>query len=307
MHSEAARGRALFSPYVLLIFVSLFWSGNAVVGRYAMDVLGLAPFTVAFWRWAIAFLILAAVAGRRALDQRALYLRHWRFVTLLALLSVMLFNVLQYSAFEWTTAVNTGIIGAALPVLIFVLTWATGQERASARQIAGLVAATAGVLVVVARGAPQVLLALELNFGDMLVLASALSWAVYSVLLRRLPGGLDPLGFLTVLVGIGLVSLVPFYLWDLARVGFAPLDGPTILVFLYVGIFPSVLAYIAWNLAVARVGANVSGMFINLIPILIAGLAIVFLGEAVRPFHLAGMALIFLGIYLATARGRKSA
>ena len=298
---DAPASRHFFSPYVLLTFVSLFWAGNAVVGRYAVDQLGMPPFSLAFWRWAIALVILLFVGGPKAWAQRDKFRAHWRFLALLALLSVASFNLVQYTALGLTTAINAGVMGASLPALLFLLTWLAGQERATARQYTGLAAATVGVLIVVSRGQPAVLLALDLNSGDLLMMVALFIWAVYSVLLRRQPDGLDPLALLTVMVMFGIVGIAPFYAWDLWHVGGLPLTAETFLVLGYMGLFPSVLAYICWNAAVVRVGANASGMFTNMVPILIAILAVLFLGENFRLYHLAGMVCIFFGIYLATA------
>jgi drug/metabolite transporter (DMT)-like permease len=126
-------------------------------------------------------------------------------------------------------------------------------------------------------------------------------WALYTVLLKRLPATLPPLAMLLAVTAIGLVLLLPAYAWEFVAIGGIALEPANIVSIAYVGLFASVISYICWNRAVAQVGANKAGLFIHLMPVFSTLLAILFLGEVLKPFHFAGIALIGTGLYLTTS------
>jgi len=225
----------------------------------------------------------------------------------LAVLGVPTYNTINYWALHTTTATNSALINSACTVMIIAVNYLMFGVRGTARQWAGLVVSLAGVVVIVSRGDPDALLGLQLVRGDMLLLVAALSWANYTACLRWRPRELDQLTFAGASILIGVVVLVPLYWWEASRVAPVAFTPGVIAALLYTGIFPSVLAVLFWNKAVAEVGANRAGQFMNLVPVFGITLAVIFLGEALEPFHLAGAAITFTGIYLATARARGAA
>ncbi len=292
-------------PAILLLTAcTAFWAGNVVVGKAAAAYLP--PFSLSFWRWALALAVILPFGWEPLCVQRRWYARHWRFVLLLALLSVAGYNTLQYWALNWTSAINVGVVTAILPIVIFLLTWSLRQERASGYQLGGVILSVLGVGIVVCQGDLAVLLETRLNLGDGLIFIAVLSWALYSVLLRQLPARLNSVGLLTALIVLGLLGMLPLLAWDLAHGRAFPLDANAARILLYVGIFPSVLAFWFWNRAVEMGGANLAGVFNNLIPIFTTALAVGFLDEDLRGFHVMGIALIFAGIYLAARRSKSS-
>ena len=109
---------------------------------------------------------------------------------------------------------------------------------------------------------------------------------------------IHPLSFLTTTFAVGVVTLFPLYLWELGRVAPLQLNGSVAASLLYVGLLPSIAAYLCWNRGIEQVGANRAGLYINLIPLFASLMAIVFLGERFREFHLVGMAFICGGLLL---------
>jgi drug/metabolite transporter (DMT)-like permease len=217
-------------------------------------------------------------------------------------LGVPTYNTINYWALHTTTATNSALINSACTVMIIAVNYLMFGVRASRKQWIGLAVSLAGVLVIVSRGDPGALLALELVRGDMLLLVAAVSWAVYTACLRWRPRELDEITFAGASILIGVVALAPLYCWEAARTPPVVFTPGVILAVAYIGIFPSVLAVLFWNKAVAEVGANRAGQFMNLVPVFGIALAVAFLGEALEVFHLAGAAIIFTGIYLATSR-----
>ena len=289
------------SPYLLLILTTLFWSGNFVLGRAVRE--AVPPIALSFWRWAVALLILLPFVWPRLTAQWPLLKRHWRVLTGLALLGVANFNTFVYIGLQTTTATNALILISTAPVLIVALSFVALGLTVSRRQALGIALSLAGVLVIVTRGDLAVLLALQFNRGDAWVFAAVLSWALYSVYLKWRPAGIDPLAFLAATIGIGVLLLTPVYLWDIVVSGARlAINRVTVASVAYVAVFPSVLAYIFWNQAVAELGANRTGQFLHLMPAFGAILSVLFLGEKLYLFHLTGIGLIAVGIYLTTGQ-----
>ena len=290
------------SPYLLLTLTTLFWSGNFVLARAVHA--EIPPLALSFWRWLLALLILLPFAGAQLWRQWPIARAAWRPLLLLATFGVAAFNSFVYLGLQHTTATNAVLLQSAIPVLIIALSWLFLGQRLAATQFLGLLASLLGVGVIVFHGDLQRLQLLGFNRGDLLVMAAVISWAAYSVLLRYRPAELSALAFLLAIVAFGVLIISPFYLWELAAgKGFAP-TLPNLLSVGYVGIFPSVLAYIFWNHGVARVGASRAGLFIHLMPVFGILLSVVFLGERIRFFHFVGIILIFLGIFW-VQRGRS--
>jgi drug/metabolite transporter (DMT)-like permease len=289
-------------PYVLLTLTVLFWSGNFVIGRGLHGVVP--PVSLAFWRWAVALTLLLPFALRPMMRQKAIIRRHWRLLCLLAILSVTNFNTFIYLALQSNTVVNTVLINSLTPVFIVFVSWIGFREKISVLQCLGGLLSFAGLIWIITRGEPALLFSIRFSRGDLWTLAAALSWAVYSVLLRKRPPHLDPIGFLGFIIAAGLLFLSPFYFWEITRGADFIVDKGTIGAVFYIALFASVLAYIFWNKAVAAVGANKAGIFVHLMPVFSITLAFIFLGERLQAYHLPGIGLILCGIVLTTAGNR---
>lgn len=287
------------AAYLLLTISSLTWGGNFVVGRYVYD--QVPPVALSFWRWALALAVLLPFTLVTVLRQRQLVVQHWRILATLGATGITVFHIFVYQALHYTAAVNAALFLSTTPVFIVALSWILLRDRLQMRQALGIVTSLLGAVVIIMRGEIAHLLQLQLNTGDLLMLAAVPNWALYSVLLRRLPPSFHPMTLVTVIAFFGLVFLAPLYGWELTRGEGFEVNRSTVSAILYIGLFASVLAYICWNRGVAMVGANRAGLFMHLVPLFSAVLGVVTLNEPVRLFHLVGAALIFSGIYLVTS------
>ena len=290
--------RSTWLPYLGLTLTVLFWSGNFILGRGIRELIP--PVSLNFWRWAGALIVLLPFGFSRVLQQKALYLRHWKMLILMSIPSIAVFNAFIYTALQTTTAINTVLVNAMIPIFISLTAWIVFGDRLTFRQAVGVMISFLGLVFIVTRGRWALLRELTLSAGDLWTLGASLSWAIYSVLLRRRPRQMDPIAFLTLIIGCGLIVSLPFYLRELATRGGFSLTPASMAGLAYVSIFPSVLSYIFWNYGIEKVGANRSGIFIHLMPVFSIILAILFLGEHFRGFHAVGMLLIFTGIVLTT-------
>ena len=257
-----------------------------------------------FFRWLLAILILAPfVLPRFARDWPAIR-RSWKIMLFLGATGVAAQNALMYLGLNYTTATNGVVLNPFIPVMIIAMSWLFLREPLSAMQLAGVVVSLAGVLAIVAQGSWDVLASLRLNGGDLLVILSMVMWSVYTICLRRGPRAVDPLTFLFVLACIGDLCIFPLFVAEFA---FGRRMTPTVAnlgALVSVALFASVLAYICWSHGVERVGANVAGLFIHLMPVFGVALAWIFLDERLHPYHVAGIALILTGIWIMSRRGR---
>ena len=303
------RCRFLFSvrvkahPYLLLTLTSLFWAGNFVLGRAVKS--SIPPISLGFWRWTVAFLILLPFGIPHVRAQWPILRRNFPLLMIYGILGVLCFNTCVYIGLRSTTATNALLINSVIPVLIVLLSRFFAATVISPRQAAGIGISLFGVVTIICRANPAVLLSLKINSGDAWILLAVASWALYTFLLRRRPDNLHPLAFLTSIIAIGLLPLSLLYVGEFSRVGGFSLNAANLASVLYTALFPSVLAFIFWNQAVREVGPSRAGLFLYLMPVFGAILSTVFLGEPFQLFHLVGMVLIFGGIQLTAATENK--
>lgn len=291
----------LTNPYLLLTLTALFWSGNMVLGRgIRADV---PPMALAFWRWAIAFVLVLPLALPHLKNQWHLLKQGWRPIFILGLLGVGGYNTFAYLALQTTTATNAVLLNSFIPVATIAISWAFLGKRLTPLAALGVVVSLIGALAIVVRGELSVLLHLALNTGDLWMLAAVTVWAIYTVGLAWRPVGLHPMLMLAAFTLVGLLVLFPAYLWEMAQGRTINMHLGSLASLAYVGIFPSFIGYIFYNRGVAEVGANKASLFIHLMPVFGTLLSVVFLGEIPYAYHYAGIALIFAGIWLTMKKG----
>ena len=289
--------------YVLLIFAVLFWSGNFIVGRGIHN--EIPPITLAFWRWAVALLIILPFSLGHIVHQRDIIRRNWKILTVLAILSVTNFSMFIYMALKSSTVTNTVLINSMIPIFIVMVSWMGFKERITLRQSIGITISLAGLMFIIANGNLSTLISVRFNKGDMWTVSAGISWALYSVLLRKCPVELNSIGFLATLIIIGTLFISPFYIWEMSTGKTMNFSQASIGSIVYVALFASILAYIFWNKAIQIIGANKTGIFIHLMPVFSIILAIIFLDEKLRGYHIKGTILIFSGILLTTTHTIK--
>jgi drug/metabolite transporter (DMT)-like permease len=296
--ADALAARLWRSPYLLLSLAAFFWASNSVVGRAVRETIP--PATLAFWRWAVAAMVMAAFAWPRLAAQRAALRAEWRRLALLGGLGVAGFSMLLYLGLHRTTAVNGLLVQAAQPCLTMVAMAALVGERPTARMVVGLIVSLAGVAVIVARGSAEALLTLSANPGDLLILAATLVYSVYTILLSRLSLR-DPIVAAAAIFVAGTIWLAPAYAAELIVGQRMTVTLTAVAAILYTALFASCLAYIAYNRTVALIGPTRAGSVTNLMPVFGTLLATGLLGERLYGYHVLGIALVVAGVVLVRA------
>jgi len=292
------------NAYVILLLTALFWGGNSVAGKLAVG--HISPILLTAARWGLAAAILAAMGRRHLRDDWAALRPALPLLALLGVLGFSVFNMAQYTALLFTTAVNTSIEQAGIPMGIFLLNFLFFHVRATALQLVGFALSVIGVTLTAIHGDLNRLLELDLNFGDALMLLAVAVYAVYAVGLRAKPE-VHWMSLMVVMCTAACLSTLPFVAVEYAVGGLIPPDWQGVAVVAYTGLFPSILSQVFFIRGIELIGANRAGIFVNLVPIFGTLLSIVILREAFEAYHAVAMVLVVGGIWLAEASGHRAA
>lgn len=286
---------------MFLTLAPLFWAGNFVFGQPLSA--ALPPFGINLVRWILACVVLVALTlireGRIPRPPRRL----WPALFGMAITGILLFNALVYLSLEYTTSTNASLINGTTPILTMLLAAGIGLDRLTGRRLLGAFISLVGVGWILSQGSPSAFLSLSFNRGDLVMLVAALLWAVYTLLINRVTRVLSPLAALTITALIALPFLAVtggYELWT------RPIGEITPLVvagLFYVGTFAAVAAFVSWSIGIAGVGAARGSVFLNLIPVFTAVIAVPTLGERLGLTQLAGGLLVILGVTLASSGG----
>lgn len=286
------------STTALLVAPPLFWAGNAVLARALVG--EFPPLALSFWRWALAFAVLAPFAAGPVWRHRSVIRAHFPLLVWTSFLGVGCYNSLQYLALQTSTAVNTTLIGASGPIIMLLVGAAFFSASVARRGWIGAAVSLLGVLWVIARGEPENLQRLQFATGDLIMLAATLAWSIYTWLLQEHRPQLPLSAFLAVQIALGTLMILPFYLLEWAVTRQTPAATPTNAAALV--LLPSLAAYYCWDRGVRRAGAILPMYFVNLTPVFAALLSWALLDDPIGVHHLVGGALILVGIHLATER-----
>ena len=291
------------SPYPFLVLAPLLWAGNFVFGKPLLE--ALPPFGINLVRWVLACLVLVpltlALEGRFPRPAR----HQWPTLVAMALTGVVLFNALVYLSLLYTTSTNAALINGTTPILTMVLAAAIGLDRLTGRRLAGALVSLVGVGWIVSRGSLGTLTDLSFNRGDLIMLVAALTWAIYTILLNRMRGALSPLATLTIVSVLAVPPLGVIGGYELMSSPIGAITPTVVVGLVYISVLASVAAFMAWSVGIKGIGAARGSIFLNLIPVFTAVIAVLTLGERIGLVQLIGGSLVIGGVTLASLRGRK--
>ena len=291
------------AAYIFLILTTLFWSGNFIVGK-AASLFDIPPFTLNFFRWAFAWLILAPFTLKEVIDKKNYILANIKLIVILGITSITIFNSIVYYSLNFTQVISGVLMISTIPVMIIIFCWLFRIEKTNIYQIFGVIFSLSGVVVIITKADLNILLNLNFNKGDIWMVVAMFSWAMYSTLLRKKKLELSQLSLLQTIITAGLIFLLPAYLAELSLGYKANINLPFVLTLTYVVLFPGLASFIFWIKGISIIGSNRSGIFLHLMPIFSTIMAILIFGEKFMIFHLIGAVLIIAGIIL-SSRGRR--
>ena len=249
--------------YPLVALSTLFWGGNfALAGPVLADI---PPLWAAALRFTLGTAVMLALVAWRGEDLIAPLRRHAKTYALLGAVGIGGFNLLFFFALQTTSAANGALIMATNPLVTTVLAALLLGETASRRQLAALPLALIGVVVVISGGDLQRLLHLQVARGDVLMIGADVTWAFYNILVRRyLPGG-SAVTNTTLVMAAGMLLLLVVAMSSGEIVHIPSVKAGMSLAIMAVG--GTVLAYLFWNMGIARLGAGRTSLFLNLVPV----------------------------------------
>ncbi len=297
------KGNALKSfydrPKLLLTLVALFWAGNFVLGRAMVG--QIPPVTLACLRWALATVIFLPFAWPHLRRDAPVIRKNWPMLLFLGVIGAGCYNTLSYLGLVWTGALNGVVLSAAGPMFIALTAWGLFGDRLESEQLAGLAAGFFGVLIIIAKGDLAALAAFRFNPGDLLLIVGMATWAIYTAFLRKRPR-ISWQSFNISTYAVAALPNVPLALIEHGLGHGMKASAGTAAAIAYVAIFPSLLAYIFYNRGVELIGPTRTGLYLFLVPVFGALLAMVFLGERLHLYHALGFAFIIGGVVIGSRR-----
>lgn len=289
--------------YFFALSATAIWSGNFIIARDLNT--SIPPISLAFWRWAVAVIVLFPFAIKKLLTDWEILRKNWIYIAITSLLGVTIFNTLIYLAGHTTTAINLSLISITFPVFIIIFLRVFYKETITLYKAIGILLVLIGVLFLITKGNLSKLLNLSFAIGDVWMLLAAIIFAIYSLLLKQKPKKLSVLGFQLSTFIVGLLFMLPFFIWESLTISPIQFENKTIFSILYVGIFASLTAYILWNKAIEKIGPGNAGIIYYTLPLFSGFLAYLILDEAIGMVHLYSLVLILSGILIATYIKRK--
>jgi drug/metabolite transporter (DMT)-like permease len=284
------------SPYLLLALTSLFWGGNVVASKLAVGTVS--PMVVVFLRWLVVFALLAVFARKPILAEWRALLPVWPVLLAMGAFGFTGFNALFYLSAHHTQAVNIAIIQGAMPIVVMLMAFAVYRTPLRRLEVIGALITILGVLVTASRGDWARVVGFAFNQGDLFILIATFLYGSYTVLLKARP----KVSALTFLFGTALAA----FLTSIPLVGYEIATGtaqwPDLrgwLVVGYISLFPSLLSQIFYIRGNELIGAARASLFVNLSPVLGAGLSALLLGERVGLLDALALGLVLGGIFLA--------
>lgn len=293
------------TAHLFLILACIAWGGSYAVGRFGLSEGSALWLTL--WRWGPGALVFAVYLLPRWGRIGPAVKGHIVKLGLISLLGIAIYPATLFLAVADTTALNASLYLAVTPVLIVLISSLVWKERVGAVGTLAVILGLLGALVLVFRGDFSALLAFQVAGSDIWAIVSALAWACYCAALPLKPAGLDELPFLAVLVVFGSIILAILALVEAGVVGGEipmPDTSTAAWSMAYFALFPSILAFLAWNSGTSTVGPSAAAPYNNLVPFLGGALGVAFLGEAIESYHIWGGALVVLGLTLNGLRRR---
>jgi drug/metabolite transporter (DMT)-like permease len=293
------------SAYIFLTLATLFWSGNFIVGK-AASIFEIPPFTLNFYRWTFAWLILAPFTLKEIIQKKDHILENIKLILVLGITSITIFNSIVYYSLNFTQVISGVLMISTIPVMIIFFSWIFKIEKTNIFQILGVVLSLLGVAIIVTKANLDLLINLDFNKGDLWMVVAMFSWAMYSALLKKKKIELSQASLLEVIISAGLILLLPAYLIEMSLGFNLNINLPFILTLSYVVLFPGLASFICWIKGIALIGSNRSGIFLHLMPIFSTVLAILIFKEQFMKFHLFGALFIIGGIFLSSRKEKNA-
>ena len=287
--------------YILLVLTTLFWSGNFIVGK-AASTYDIPPFSLNFYRWLFAGLILLPFTFKEILNKKNYIFNNIGFFIILGITSITIFNSTVYYSLYYMQVISGVLMISTIPVWIMFISSILGIEKTNKFQIFGVILSLLGVLFIITKSDMNIIKNLAFNRGDLIMAIGMFAWALYSALLKKKSYEISQITLLEVVIITGLIFLIPIYILEMKFGNQIVLGKPFILTLSYVVLFPGLASFFFWIKGIAIIGANRAGVFLHLMPVFGSIMAIILFDEKFMFYHLLGAIFIIGGITLSNKK-----
>ena len=290
-----------YLAYTLLVFATLCWSGNFIVGKFAY-LFEVPPLTLNFMRWASVWLILIPFTYKEILNNINDIKKNWIVISFMGIITISTFNSVVYFALTYTQVINAVLVLAAIPAVTIIISSLMKVDKTNIFQLFGLLLSIIGIGAIISNANIQKITTLSFNKGDLWMLVCVFTWAIYSTLLKKHKFKFSQFTLIQLMVSIGIIFLIPQFFYERSIGLEVNFNKAFFVILFYVVIFPALAAYYCWQKGVEIVGPNRATMFVQLMPLLSAILAIIIFREKLELYHFIGASFILSGIYLSNRK-----
>tara|TARA_B100000282_G_scaffold275594_1_gene233060 strand:- start:124 stop:1020 length:897 start_codon:yes stop_codon:yes gene_type:complete len=290
-----------YSAYLFLVLATFCWSGNFIVGKFA-TVYEIPPLTLNVFRWISVWFILIPFTYKEIFKNLPYIKKNWLVISFMGVITISTFNSVVYFALNYTQVINAVLMLSAIPAATIVLSSLMKIEETNIFQLFGLVLSIIGIGSIISNGDIQKIISLDFNKGDMWMLVCVITWSLYSTLLKKNNFKLSQFTLIQLMVSVGILFLIPQFFYEKSIGLELSLDKNFILILIYVAIFPAIAAYYFWQKGIEIIGPNRASMFIQLMPLFSAVMAIIIFKEKFELYHFVGAIFILSGIYLSNRK-----
>jgi drug/metabolite transporter (DMT)-like permease len=284
-----------------LVVASLCWSGNFIIGKFA-TLFEIPPLSLNVFRWISVWFILIPFTYKEIYKNRNYIKKNFLVISFMGIITISTFNSVVYFALNYTQVINAVLVLAAIPALTIILSSLMKIEKTNLFQIFGLILSIIGIGAIISNGELQRIISLNFNKGDLWMLVCVLSWSLYSTLLKKYKLQISQFSLIQLMVSVGILFLIPQYFYEQSIGLDVNFNKAFFFILFYVVVFPAIVAYYCWQKGVEMIGPNRASMFIQLMPLFSAGMAIIIFSEKFELYHLAGATFIVSGIFLSNKK-----
>ena len=290
-----------YLAYLLLVLATLFWSGNFIVGKFA-TLFQIPPLTLNVFRWITVWFILIPFTYKEILNSLPSIKKNWFVISFMGVITISTFNSVVYFALNYTQVINAVLVLAAIPAATIVFSSLMRIEKTNIFQLTGLFLSIVGIGSIISTGDIEKIISLNFNKGDLWMLVCVFTWALYSTLLKKKNFKLSQFSLIQLMVSAGIIFLIPQFFYEKSIGLDVNYNKAFFIILFYVVVFPAIAAYYCWQKGVEIIGPNKASMFIQLMPLFSAVMAIIIFNEKFELYHFAGASFIILGIYLSNKK-----
>ena len=280
--------------YLLMIMATFFWAGAFIAAK--LGVYELSPTILTFIRMGIAAVIIFPIMVIKLGTNWKLKKNEIKIVLATSIVGMIGYHMFFFTALKYTTASNASMINATNPLITAVLASLFASERITPKKIAMLLLAFCGVVYIIIAGNINSLATLVLNKGDFIMLCGTFLWAVYGIIVKKAVPIMGPLKLTTYTFLFCALIMAPFAIFAFATTNAFSVGINPYIAVIYMAIFPTVIGYSIQQYAIGQIGPSKASLFINLVPIISTILAVIFLNEHIRSYHLIGATMIITAV-----------